>query len=354
MPVSSAATTRHRSPAADGKPLLAVSGLTKRFPVERDVVGRPTSWLSAVDEVDFEIYPGETLALVGESGSGKSTLARLLLRLIPATSGTVLFDGLDVHRASRQQLRAFRRRAQIVFQDPFGSLDPRMRVSSIVAEGMGHLSLSRRERRKRVLELLELVQLPPQAIDRFPHEFSGGQRQRVSIARALAVNPTFLVADEPVSALDVSVQSHILNLLHDLRARLRLTYLFVSHDMSVVHHIADRVAVMYLGKIVEIAPAEELFQNPRHPYTQALLSSVPALMRHGIERRLVLQGDIPSPIDPPQACRFASRCFRPIERCRSQVPPLEAIDRGGEREHLVACFNPAPLSQLQDHAHAPR
>jgi peptide/nickel transport system ATP-binding protein len=346
--VSSAATTRARS-RADGEPLVRIRGLTKRFPVERDVFGRPTSWLSAVEGVDLDIQLGETLALVGESGSGKSTFARLLLRLIPATSGSVVFGGMDVLAAAPKEIRGFRQKAQIVFQDPFGSLDPRMRVSAIVGEGMAHLGLSRAERKRRVAELLELVHLPLEVMNRFPHEFSGGQRQRLSIARALAVNPTFLVADEPVSALDVSVQSHILNLLHDLREQLRLTYLFVSHDMSVVHHIADRVAVMYLGKIVELAPAVELFANPRHPYTQALLSSVPELTRQGIDRRLVLKGDIPSPIDPPQACRFAGRCFRTIDVCRSQEPPLEPV--AGARDHTLACFNSVPFSELRANGH---
>jgi oligopeptide/dipeptide ABC transporter ATP-binding protein len=341
--VSFAATTRARS-HADREPLVRVRGLTKRFPVERDLFGRPTSWLSAVEDVDLDIHPGETLALVGESGSGKSTFARLLLGLIPPTRGSVEFGGLDIAGATRSEIHLFRQKAQIVFQDPFGSLDPRMRVSAIVAEGMGHLGLSRGERKRRVAELLELVHLPVQVMNRFPHEFSGGQRQRVSIARALAVNPTFLIADEPVSALDVSVQSHILNLLDDLRKQLDLTYLFVSHDMSVVQHIADRVAVMYLGKIVEQAPAEELFANPRHPYTQALLSSVPELTRHGIDRRLVLEGDIPSPIDPPDACRFAGRCFRAIDVCREQQPPLDPI--AGAGDHAIACFNSVPFSEL--------
>ncbi len=327
----------------NGGSLLSVRGLTKRFPVERDVLGRPTSWLSAVEDVNLDVYPGETLALVGESGSGKSTLARLILRLLPTTSGSVVFDGLDVLGAAEKDLRSFRQQAQIVFQDPFGSLDPRMKVSDIVAEGMVHLGLSRPERRRRLAELLDLVHLPPQSLDRFPHEFSGGQRQRISIARALAVNPRFLIADEPVSALDVSVQSHILNLLLDLREQLNLTYLFVSHDMSVVHHIADRVAVMYLGKIVEVARAEELFGNPLHPYTQALLSSVPSLFRQEIlDERIVLKGDVPSAVDPPAACRFAGRCFRAIGVCRHQVPPLEKVGVG--REHWVACFNFEPLS----------
>ena len=336
--MSFAATTRRRSAETA---LVSVRGLTKRFPVDRDVFGRPSSWLSAVEDVDLEIFPGETLALVGESGSGKSTLGRLILRLLPATSGTVVFDGVDVLSASPAQLREFRRNAQIVFQDPFASLDPRLKVDAIVAEGMGHLGLGRKERRRRVGELLDLVHLPPASIDRFPHEFSGGQRQRISIARALAVGARFLVADEPVSALDVSVQSHVLNLLIDLRERLELTYLFVSHDMSVVSHVADRVAVMYLGKIVEVAPTEELFANPRHPYTQALLSSVPALLRGAIDERIRLEGDIPSPVDPPEACRFAGRCFRTLDVCREQVPTLERLQ--GDAEHYVACFNQAPL-----------
>jgi oligopeptide/dipeptide ABC transporter ATP-binding protein len=349
--VSFAATTPRRF-RADGKPLVRVRGLTKRFPVESDVFGRTTSWLSAVDDVDLDIQLGETLALVGESGSGKSTLARLLLRLVPATSGSVLFDDVDVLTASPKDLRAFRQRAQIVFQDPYGSLDPRMRVWAIVAEGMGHMGLSRAERKQRVADLFELVQLPRHVMNRFPHEFSGGQRQRISIARALAVKPTFLIADEPVSALDVSVQSHILNLLFDLREQLQLTYLFVSHDMSVVHHIADRVAVMYLGKIVEVAPASELFTNPRHPYTQALLSSVPELTRHGIDRRLVLKGDIPSPIDPPKACRFAGRCFRAIDVCRSQEPLLEPV--AGSHDHTIACFNSVPFAEVRANGHHAR
>jgi oligopeptide/dipeptide ABC transporter ATP-binding protein len=322
--------------------LLSVRGLTKRFPVERDVLGRPTSFLSAVEDVSLDIERGETLALVGESGSGKSTLARLVLRLLPATSGSVRFDGIDVLQADARALRSFRRQAQIVFQDPFGSLDPRMKVADIVGEGMAHLGFSRKERARRLAELLDLVHLPAQSLDRFPHEFSGGQRQRISIARALAVNPRFLIADEPVSALDVSVQSHILNLLLELRERLSLTYLFVSHDMSVVQHVADRVAVMYLGKLVEVAPAEELFRNPLHPYTQALLSSVPSLFREGLDARIALEGDVPSPIDPPAACRFAGRCFRSLAVCREREPELERKDVG--REHWVACFNPAPLS----------
>jgi oligopeptide/dipeptide ABC transporter ATP-binding protein len=336
--MTSAATT---PPASGPEPLLRLRGVSKRFPVARDLLGRPTSWLSAVDAVDLDIQPGETLALVGESGSGKSTLARVVLRLIEASEGSVEFEGTDITALSGRALQEFRQAAQIVFQDPFGSLDPRMNVNAIVSEGMGHLHMSRAERRARIAELLELVQLSKDAGARYPHEFSGGQRQRISIARALAVNPRFIVADEPVSALDVSVQSHILNLMTDLRDELGLTFLFVSHDMSVVRHLADRVAVMYLGKIVETAPTEELFENPLHPYTQALLSSVPALAREGTGARIILEGDIPSPVDPPPVCRFVSRCFRSIDRCRQEEPPLAPLAGAG---HCAACFNPAELA----------
>jgi oligopeptide/dipeptide ABC transporter ATP-binding protein len=327
--------------AVGREPLLDVKGLGKRFPVARDFWGRPTSWLSAVEGVDLHIHPGETLALVGESGCGKSTLARLVLRLVPATEGTVTYEGMDVIAAKGPELRRFRERAQLVFQDPYGSLDPRMKVDAIVSEGMPR-EVGAKARRERVAELLDLVELSSDALDRFPHEFSGGQRQRISIARALAVDPAFLIADEPVSALDVSVQSRILNLLHDLQERLNLTYLFISHDMSVVRHVADRVAVMYLGKIVETAPAAEIFDNPLHPYTQALLSSVPTLTRRRFTKRIVLEGDVPTAIDPPQACRFASRCFRAIDRCRAEVPPLEGV--AGDSGHRVACFNYEPIA----------
>jgi len=339
--MSSAATTQLRSEAT--RPLVSLRGLSKRFPVERDVLGRPRSWLSAVDGVDLDIEAGETLAVVGESGSGKSTLARLILRLIEPTSGTVVYDGLDVLAASERQLRTFRQRAQIVFQDPYSSLDPRMKVATIIAEGMSHLRLGRGAQRQRLIELLDLVHLPQRSLGLYPHEFSGGQRQRISLARALAVGPTFLIADEPVSALDVSVQSHMLNLLHDLQQQLNLTYLFISHDMSVVRHVADRVAVMYLGKVVEIAPTQELFTNPLHPYTQALLSSVPSLVREPGRARIALEGDVPSPIDPGDHCRFASRCFRTKDVCHRQVPPLEP--RAGVGDHWVACFNVVPLAQ---------
>ena len=342
MTDSSAATTPHPSTASGAEPLLEARGLGKLFPVARDWLGRPTSFLSAVEDVDLDVRRGETVALVGESGCGKSTLARLILRLVPASQGEVRFDGMDVLAAKGDDLQAFRRRAQLVFQDPYGSLDPRMKVEAIVAEGMPREGTTREERRLRVLELLDLVELSSEAADRFPHEFSGGQRQRISIARALAVGPTFVIADEPVSALDVSVQSRILNLLSDLQERLGLTYLFISHDMSVVRHVADRVAVMYLGRVVESGPAQEVFENPLHPYTQALLSSVPTLSRRRFAKRIVLEGDVPTAIDPPAACRFAGRCFRTIDRCRADVPPLEGI--AGHADHRVACFNYEPIT----------
>ena len=266
--MSSAASIPHPSIA---DPLLRVRGLTKRFPVTRSVFGKPTSELEAVSHVDLDVAPGETVALVGESGCGKSTLARLVLRLIEATEGSVEFDGIDVREASGSDLKRFRRQAQIVFQDPFGSLDPRFRVQAVVTEGMTHLGLSRGDRDARVAEVLELVELSTDILDRYPHEFSGGQRQRISIARAIAVGPRLLVLDEPVSALDVSVQSKILNLLTDLQERLDLTYLFISHDMSVVRHVADRVAVMYLGKIVEMAPVGRAVRQSAAPVDREAL-----------------------------------------------------------------------------------
>ena len=274
--MSSAATTQRPMSA---EPLLEANGLTKKFPLARDFFGRPTRWRVAVDDVSLSISRGQTVGLVGESGSGKSTLARLILRLLPASSGTVTFDKVDVTRAGPAELQAYRQRAQIVFQDPYGSLDPRFKVADIVAEGMDHLRLNARDKRKRVLDLLELVHLPRNSVDRFPHEFSGGQRQRISIARALAVDPEFVVADEPVSALDVSMQSQVLNLMRELQARLSLTYLFISHDMAVVRFMADRIAVMTEGKLVEVGVADQVLSSPSHSYTKSLLDSVPSLLK---------------------------------------------------------------------------
>jgi ABC-type oligopeptide transport system ATPase subunit len=301
------------------EPLLTVGNLEKRFPVATDFFGRPTKFVSAVAGVSLDVQRGETLALVGESGSGKSTLARLILRLIEPTSGSVRFDGRDVLRSNKSQMQDFRRKAQIIFQDPFESLDPRMKGEVIVAEGMSNAGRSAADRKARIAELLDLVQLPADAAQRFPHEFSGGQRQRLSIARALAVDPIFIVADEPVSALDVSMQSQILNLLRDLQDRLGLTYLFISHDMSVIRHMADRVAVMYLGRIVEIGPAADVFSRPIHPYTQALISAVPSL----------IVGDRPPTMLSYQAAREA------VGECTADGALQAVVD---QPSHLVACF----------------
>jgi oligopeptide/dipeptide ABC transporter ATP-binding protein len=318
--------------------ILTVRGLSKHFATEYDFLGRPKQWLSAVDDVDLDVYEGKTLALVGESGCGKSTLARLIVRLIPATSGSVRFAGLDVLTASPLEMRSFRHQAQLIFQDPYGSLDPRMKVGRSVMEGVAGEALGRRERRARLEELLDLVGLHQSASQRYPHEFSGGQRQRIAIARALAVRPRLIIADEPSSALDMSVQSSILNLLTDLQRELRLTYLFISHDMSVVRHISDEVAVMYLGRIVETTTTEELFNNPVHPYTQALLSSVPSLSRRAGSERIVLRGEVAAAPLATSGCRFAPRCFRSIERCIVDDPRLEQTR--STIAHRAACWNP--------------
>ena len=330
--------TTERPRAAE--PLVEVTGLTKLYPVDSGWLGKRRSWLSALEDVDLTVRRGEILALVGESGSGKSTLARLLIKLIEPTRGQVRYRGENIFAFSRSQIRGLRRKMQIVFQDPYSSLNPRHNVGQIVSEGIN--GLASRPRRKRTNELLELVGLSPNIIDRYPHEFSGGQRQRICIARALAVNPEFLILDEPVSALDVSVQSKILNLLGDLRDDLQLTYVLISHDLGVVQHVADRVAVLYLGHLVEIAPKQLLFSNPRHPYTQALLSAVPTISSEQERKgRIVLAGEIPTPINIPARCRFATRCFRSIDMCWNEVPRLKEV----EREHFVACFNHAPLSE---------
>ncbi|HXJ36064.1 MAG TPA: oligopeptide/dipeptide ABC transporter ATP-binding protein [Candidatus Eisenbacteria bacterium] len=315
-------------------PLVEATNLTKTFPVGRNVLGRPRAWVRAVTDVSMTLQPGETLGLVGESGCGKSTLGRLLLRLIEPTSGDVRFEGRSLLGLRGRELRALRRRMQVVFQDPYGSLNPRMRVESIVGEGLLiHKMGNRAERRAKVRELLELVGLPPEAAVRYPHEFSGGQRQRIGIARALALGPSFVVADEAVSALDVSIQAQILNLLQDLRRRLALTLLFVSHDLRVVEHLADRVAIMYLGRIVEEGPRAAVYGNARHPYTRALLSAVPVPDPTRKAERQHLPGEPPSPVAPPPGCAFHPRCPFAIERCRVDVPELVA-GRGG---HAVAC-----------------
>jgi oligopeptide/dipeptide ABC transporter ATP-binding protein len=309
----------------------------RSFSVSRHSLDRSPSTLTAVDRVSLEIRRGECLGLVGESGCGKSTLARIVSGLTPPTSGAVRVEDVSLADASKEQMREFRRRVQIVFQDPYSSLDPRFTVRKIVAEGLAHLS--KEQRGRRVAEVLDHVGLPGNFIDRYPHQLSGGQRQRVSIARALAVEPQLLVLDEPVSALDVSMQAQVLNLLQDLQKDLGLTYLFISHDLAVVRHVAHRVAVMYLGQIVELAETRRLFDSPQHPYTHALLSAAPSVDETNRPPRVILAGDPPSPLDLPSHCRFSGRCFRVQDRCRTELPVLEDAQRG----HSAACFFPGPL-----------
>jgi peptide/nickel transport system ATP-binding protein len=315
------------------EPLLAVRDLRKYFTVRSGPLGRRTASLRAVDGVSFDLAEGETLGVVGESGCGKSTLGRLILRLLDPTAGSIRFAGEDLLALDRKALRRKRRELQIVFQDPYGSLNPRMRVGAIVGEGMEIHDLAHgAAKRAAVLELLERVGLRPEAYDRYPHEFSGGQRQRIGIARALAVQPRLIVADEPVSALDVSIQAQIVNLLQDLQQEHRLAYIFIAHDLRVVEHMSHRVAIMYLGKIVELTSRDVLYANPRHPYTRALLSSVPVPDPKARRERIVLSGDVPSPIEPPTGCSFHPRCAFAEERCRREEPQLL-----GSSDHRVAC-----------------
>jgi oligopeptide transport system ATP-binding protein len=314
--------------------LLEVAGLAKHYPVRRGLLSRVTGAVRAVDGVSFALDRGETLALVGESGCGKSTTARLVLRLIEPTAGTVRFEGTDITAMAGAPLRRLRRRMQIVFQDPFASLNPRMSVGAILEEPLiVHEIGDHAARRARVAELLGLVGLAPYHAQRYPHEFSGGQRQRVGIARALAVEPALVVCDEPVSALDVSIQAQVVNLMKDLQARLGLSYLFIAHDLAVVKHMADRVAVMYLGRIVEIASKNALFARPLHPYTRTLLSAIPRPDPHRRGERMLPGGDVPSPMDPPTGCHFHTRCAFATERCRTDDPALRTIEPG----HEAAC-----------------
>ncbi len=321
-------------------PLLEVRNLSKEFPVgSGGILSRKTQTIKAVQNVSFSIQPGETLGLVGESGSGKTTLGRSIIRLHEPTSGEVLLNGKNVLDLKRSELQRARRRMQIIFQDPYSSLDPRMNAGNIVGEGLliHNLTNSKSEYRDRVAELFELVGLNPLMMNRFPHEFSGGQRQRIGIARALAVEPEFIVCDEPVSALDVSIQAQILNLLEELQERLNLAYLFVAHDLSVVRHISDRIAVMYLGRIVEIAEGDELYKNPSHPYTRALMSGIPIPdpVIEETRERMVLTGEIPSPLNPPSGCVFNPRCPLADDRCPKIVPELRTVSE----DHLSACIN---------------
>ena len=332
--------------------LVEVDGLVKHFVARRSVFGRPLATVQAVDGVSFTVEAGKTLALVGESGSGKSTVGRLVLRLIDPTAGAVRFEGRDIFALDAGEVRAFRRQAQLVFQDPYASLNPRMTVGAMLAEPLAlHAIVPAAKCRDRVAELLDMVGLEPRFAARYPHEFSGGQRQRIVIARALAVEPKLIVADEPVSALDVSIRSQVLNLLRDLQRRLGLAYIFISHDLAVVKHIADRVAVMYLGRIVENAPTEELFAHPRHPYTQALLSAIPLPRAHARRDRTILPGDVPSPIDPPSGCHLHLRCPHAIERCRVERPELTA-----DGDHATACHSwrelPAVTAVPPDFGHS--
>ncbi|QCJ42221.1 dipeptide ABC transporter ATP-binding protein [Bacillus sp. S3] len=320
--------------AADKKVLLQVDHLKQYFPVKTDSLFKPKAYVKAVDDVSFQLYEGETLSIVGESGCGKSTTGRAILRLDEPTDGKVYYSGKDILGLNKREMRKLRGDLQVIFQDPFASLNPRQTVKQILNEAMAIQDVVvKTKRMDRMLELLGYVGLPPEALDRYPHEFSGGQRQRIGIARALAVNPKLIICDEAVSALDVSIQAQILNLLKKLQNQFGLTFLFISHDLSVVRHISDRVMVMYLGKVVEISDKKDLFDRALHPYTQALLSSIP-VPNPGLKReRVILKGDVPSPINPPSGCRFHTRCPVATEKCRTEEPELRELGTN----HFVSC-----------------
>jgi len=331
------------------EPLLQVRDVKTHFPVRGGVLGRVRGTVKAVDGVSFDVRRGETLGLVGESGCGKSTLGRTLLRLIDPTAGSIRFEGQELSGLSQRELRPLRRRMQLIFQDPYASLNPRMTVRDIIGEPFAIHGLARgREREEKVLALLELMGLPREAMERYPHEFSGGQRQRIGIARSIAMRPDLVIADEPISALDVSIQAQIVNLLVDLQRELKLTYVFIAHDLKIVEYISTRVAVMYLGKIAELADAADLYRRPRHPYTQALLSAVPVPDPDHKKARIILQGDVPSPIAPPPGCAFHPRCPHAFERCRRETPPLYELGNG----HTAACFLAEPDAQGRTEATA--
>jgi oligopeptide/dipeptide ABC transporter ATP-binding protein len=316
-------------------PILEINGLKTLFPVRGGVLSRVVGHVHAVNDVSFALERGEIFGLVGESGSGKTTIGRSILRLNEPTDGEIIYEGTDILKLDRQAFRAFRRKIQIIFQDPYASLDPRKTVHAIIDEALSiHQLGNRAARAGRIAELLEWVGLPPDAGKRYPHEFSGGQRQRIGIARALAVDPSLLVADEPISALDVSIQAQVINLLQDLQEKLGLTILFIAHDLSVVEHICDRVGVMYLGKLMEIAPTEALFASPRHPYTRALMEAAPTLDVSGTHQPQLLEGEIPSAIDPPSGCVFRTRCPYAVEACTTTVPIPVEVAPG----HGVACI----------------
>jgi peptide/nickel transport system ATP-binding protein len=331
------ASRRERSPT----PLLSGQGLVKHFELPRQNFLEPRRWLRAVDGVDLDVYPGETVSLVGESGCGKSTVARLVMRLEEPTAGRIVFAGQDISHAAQSAIRPLRRKMQMIFQDPYASLNPRMAVHEILAGPLRLHGLAKDAAavRDRVGELLNLVGLPPEAAARFPHEFSGGQRQRISIARALAVEPVFIVGDEPISALDVNIQAQIINLMIELQERLHLTYIFIAHDLAVVRHISDRIVVLYLGRVVETAASAELFRLPLHPYTASLISAVPSLDVRASQRRIVLGGEVPSALDPPSGCHFRTRCPAATSRCAAETPILEEVAAG----HRVACHFPGSV-----------
>ena len=317
-------------------PILEIRNLRKCFPLKKTITGKVTSELVAVDDVSFKLMPGETLGIVGESGCGKTTMGRAILKLHQPSGGQIIFDGEDITNYDSKQMRALRTKMQIIFQDPYSSLPPRSTVGGILSEPVEvHKIVPKDQVKDYVLDLMDKCGLRDYYYERYPHEFSGGQRQRICIARALSVQPKLVICDEPVSALDVSIQAQIINLLKDLQRQMGLTYVFISHDLSVIEHICDRVAIMYLGKIVEIGTKDEIFNNAKHPYTQALLSAIPVVGDNGPKReRILLEGDIPSPVNPPSGCRFHTRCQYATERCKEQVPALKDVGNS----HCVACF----------------